>query len=101
VAGGAGRRSAAGHAANAGTNTSGAGGLYPIRRIVLAGDRRFIADTILGSFDTRNWRDQTDRLDQGGEEGELIGRRRHRKLDADAAVSNAAQPHRHTRHHHA
>jgi len=30
VAGGAGRRSAAGHAANAGTNTSGAGGLYPI-----------------------------------------------------------------------
>jgi len=30
VAGGASRRSAAGHAANAGTNTSGAGGLYPI-----------------------------------------------------------------------
>jgi len=30
VAGGAGRRSAAGHAANVGTNTSGAGGLYPI-----------------------------------------------------------------------
>src|SRR5262245_9118244 len=30
MAGGAGRRSAAGHAANAGTNTSGAGGLYPI-----------------------------------------------------------------------
>src|SRR5262245_39739530 len=30
VAGGVGRRSAAGHAANAGTNTSGAGGLYPI-----------------------------------------------------------------------
>src|SRR5262249_23572219 len=28
--GGAGRRSAAGHAANAGTNTSGAGSLYPI-----------------------------------------------------------------------
>src|SRR5262249_2636989 len=28
--GGAGRSSAAGHAANAGTNTSGAGGLYPI-----------------------------------------------------------------------
>ena len=30
MAGGAGRRNAAGHAANAGTNTSGAGGLYPI-----------------------------------------------------------------------
>jgi hypothetical protein len=30
VAGEAGRRSAAGHAANAGTNTFGAGGLYPI-----------------------------------------------------------------------
>jgi len=30
VAGGAGRRSAAGHAANVGTNTSGADGLYPI-----------------------------------------------------------------------
>src|SRR5262245_21583166 len=30
VAGGAARRSAAGHAANAGTNTSGVGGLYPI-----------------------------------------------------------------------
>jgi hypothetical protein len=30
VAGGAGRRSAAGHAANAGTKTSDAGGLYPI-----------------------------------------------------------------------
>ena len=29
VAGGAGWRSAAGHAAKAGTNTSGAGGLYP------------------------------------------------------------------------
>ena len=29
MAGGAGWRSAAGHAANAGTNTSGAGGLYP------------------------------------------------------------------------
>jgi len=29
VAGGAGLRSAAGHAAKAGTNTSGAGGLYP------------------------------------------------------------------------
>ena len=29
MAGGASRRSAAGHAANAGTNTSGAGGLYP------------------------------------------------------------------------
>src|SRR5262249_33451873 len=41
VAGGAGRRSAAGHAANAGTNTSGAGGLYPIEawgpdRVVVA-----------------------------------------------------------------
>jgi hypothetical protein len=60
VAGGAGRRSAAGHAANAGTNTSGAGGLYSIRRNVLAGDRRFVPDTILGSFDTRNWRDRTD-----------------------------------------
>jgi len=34
--------------------------LYPIRRIVLAGDRRFVPDTILGSFDTRNWREQTD-----------------------------------------
>jgi len=33
---------------------SGAGGLYPIRRIVLVGDRRFAPDTILGSFDTRN-----------------------------------------------
>src|SRR5262249_49444416 len=31
-----------------------------IRRIVLAGDRRFVPDTILGSFDTRNWREQTD-----------------------------------------
>jgi len=30
VAGEAGRRSAASHAANAGTNISGAGGLYPI-----------------------------------------------------------------------
>ena len=30
MAGGAGRLSAAGHAANAGMNTSGAGGLYPI-----------------------------------------------------------------------
>jgi hypothetical protein len=29
VAGEAGRRGAAGHAANAGMNTSGAGGLYP------------------------------------------------------------------------
>jgi hypothetical protein len=29
MAGGAGRRSAAGHAAKAGMNTSGAGGLYP------------------------------------------------------------------------
>jgi hypothetical protein len=29
VAGGAGWRSAAGHAAKAGTDTSGAGGLYP------------------------------------------------------------------------
>jgi hypothetical protein len=33
---------------------SGAGDLYPIRRIVLVGDRRFAPDTILGSFDTRN-----------------------------------------------
>jgi hypothetical protein len=37
VAGGAGRRSAAGHAANAGTNTSGAGGLYPIEAWGLTG----------------------------------------------------------------
>ena len=41
MAGGAGRRNAAGHAANTGTNTSGAGGLYPIEawgpdRIVVA-----------------------------------------------------------------
>src|SRR5262249_32973347 len=37
VAGEAGRRSAAGHAANAGTNTSGAGGLYPIEAWGLIG----------------------------------------------------------------
>ena len=39
MAGGAGRRSAAGHAANAGMNTSGAGGLYPSEacgRVVVA-----------------------------------------------------------------
>src|SRR5215831_10606659 len=33
--------------------------------------------------------------------GGLIGRRRRCKLDADVAVSNAAQPQRLTRHHHA
>ena len=36
MAGGAGRRSAADHAANAGTNTSGAGRLYPIEACGLA-----------------------------------------------------------------
>jgi hypothetical protein len=44
VAGRAGRRSAAGHAANVGTNTSGAGGLYPIEAwglIVLHQDRNY------------------------------------------------------------
>ncbi len=38
MAGGAGRRGAAGHAANAGTNTSGAGGLYPIEASALDDD---------------------------------------------------------------
>src|SRR5262245_55682568 len=81
VAGGAGRRSAAGHAANAGMNTSGAGGLYPIeawglivlRRLlaiaaVLDGASREEAAKISG-MDRQTLRDWVIRFNEQGADG--------------------------------
>ena len=54
MAGGAGRHNAAGHAANAGTNASGAGGLYPIEAwgLIVLRIRFRPHDTPYGSADS-------------------------------------------------